>query len=89
MYSYDLFGSMDMELKSVLSVKYKVIINFKKEYLLVSDGNKFGLFTMLGKELPPMVYDRIEAFDSNYLYLTENNSISYFLLSSRIYLHNQ
>ena len=78
-----------MELKSVLSVKYKVIINFKKEYLLVSEGNKFVLFTMLGKELPTMVYDRIEAFDSNYVSLTDNNSISYFLLSSRIYLHNQ
>jgi len=89
MYSFDLFGSMNMELKSVLPVKYKEIINFKKEYLLVSDGNKFTLFTMLGKELPPKVYDLIEAFDSNYLSLTENNSTSYFLLSSRIYLNNQ
>ena len=30
---------------------------------------------MLGEKLLPMVYDSIEAFDSNYLYLTENNSI--------------
>jgi hypothetical protein len=78
-----------MDLKPVLPVIYKVIIKFKEGYLLVSDGNKYGLFNLLGEELLPMVYERIDAFDSNYISLTENNTISYFLLSSRLFIRNQ
>jgi len=78
-----------MELKTILSVNYKAIIKFKENYLLVSDGNKYGLFNMIGEEILPIVYDRIDVFDNNYLSLKENQAISYFLLSSRLFIRNQ
>ena len=59
---------------------------FENDYLLVSNGTKYGLYSKKGELIIPLEYDLIKVFDGDCLSLIKENETAYYFLRSKMYL---
>lgn len=85
----DLLGFLNNYLKTILPQNFKVIKKFSSQHLLVSDGFKFGLYSISGDIIIPLLYDRIQIYNEDCISLLNGNEISYFFIGSSKYLKRE
>jgi hypothetical protein len=71
-------GVIDSRGAVLLPLQYKSVTRIGKDFFLVSDGSKYGLFTLKADQLLPMEFNSIRQVDKDMLVLSKNGQIQYF-----------
>ncbi|MFM6946107.1 MAG: WG repeat-containing protein [Flavobacteriales bacterium] len=74
-----LLGIYEINKGFTIPIAFEAIKPFEKTYLLVSNAGKDGLLTLAGKQVLETKYQRISRFDTETLFLVQEEKISYFL----------
>ena len=77
---------MDYKLNKILPLEFNSIKLFEEQFFLVSKAGKFGLFDFNGKEVVPIIYDRIQLFEKDCLTLFVDNQMEYYFPKTKIHL---
>jgi len=71
-------GVIDSKGSYLLPLQYKSVTRMGKDYLMVSDGSKYGLYTLKAEQLLPVEFESIRQVDKDILVLSKNGQIQYF-----------
>jgi hypothetical protein len=67
----------------LLPVHFNEVSRLTNDLLLVSDGDRFGIFSNQGKEVVPVQYRRITQGNAEFFILLNDNEVHYFLISEK------
>lgn len=81
-----LLGFMDPGFRLTIPISFSIVKVFENDYLLVSNGTKYGLYSKKGELIIPLEYDLIKVFDGDCLSLIKENETAYYFLRSKMYL---
>jgi len=81
-----LLGFMDQGFRLTIPISFSIVKVFENEYLLVSNGTKYGLYSKKGELIIPIEYYLIKVFDGDCLSLIKENETAYYFLRSKMYL---
>lgn len=81
-----LLGFMEQGFRLTIPISFSIIKIFENDYLLVSNGLKYGLYSKKGELIIPVEYDLIKIFDGDCLFLVKENETAYYFLRSKMYL---
>ena len=76
-------GVIDSKGLVILPVNFTDVSRLTNDLLLVADGNLYGVYSNLGKELVPIRYRRITQDNAEYFILMNDTEVHYFLISEK------
>jgi hypothetical protein len=77
---------MDQGFRLTIPISFSIVKVFENDYILVSNGTKYGLYSKKGELIIPLEYDLIKVFDGDCLSLIKENETAYYFLRSKMYL---